>query len=334
LARLSRPVLHERDLEGTVLVPEIHRNTQHRVRKMINFLAKRALSAMFGKWPKVPVDNTYAWLGHTFQELMRIPLSARKPMYVWGVAQGAALAKVLRVPEISVIELGVAGGAGLLSLEHTAQLVEARAGIKINVYGFDTGTGLPKPTDYRDQPNMWFEGQLPMKRDLLESKLRRASLRIGLVRDTIAEFVSEQPPPVAFISFDLDLYNSTRDALAIFDSPYELLLPRVATYFDDILGHTYNDFAGERLAITEFNNDHSTRKLSPIYGLRNFVPRESFFSSHWDSMFFAHFFEHPLYNALDSTSKAVFTDHLGYDFREPVGSDWKARLQESPEPIL
>ena len=129
---------------------------------MIDRFAKKALALIFGKWPIVPFDNTYPWLGHTFQELMRDPLCARKPAYVWGVIQGAALARVLNILHISVIEFGVAGGAGLLSLERTAELVEARTKVEIGVHGFDTGVGLPNPTDYRDQPNMWFEGQLPM----------------------------------------------------------------------------------------------------------------------------------------------------------------------------
>jgi hypothetical protein len=296
---------------------------------MISRFAKRALPLIFGKWPRVPFDNTYAWLGYTFQELMRVSLCARTPAYVWGVAQGAALAKVLRISAVSVIEFGVAGGAGLLSLKETARLVEARTNIKIKVYGFDSGVGLPKPIDYRDQPNMWFEGQLPMNFDLLQEKLHGALLRIGLVRDTVREFIAEKPDPVAFISFDLDLYSSTRDAFLILEAPDGLLLPRVSLYFDDILGHTYNDFAGERLAIAEFNHSHGNRKLSPIYGLRHFVPKEFFFSECWDGMYLAHCFEHPLYNVLDSERKAVFADHLGNVVREPVDSDWEAKLQEN-----
>ena len=46
---------------------------------------------------------------------------------------------------ISVIEFGVAGGAGLLSLERTAELVEARTKVQRGVHGFDTGVGLPNP---------------------------------------------------------------------------------------------------------------------------------------------------------------------------------------------
>jgi hypothetical protein len=280
----------------------------------------------YGNWAEVPFDNNCRWLGYTFQELMKDPMCAGKPMYIWGVVQGAAIAKVLQVPDISVIELGVAGGAGLVSLEHTAELVESRTGIRIHVHGFDTGTGLPNPIDYRDQPNMWFEGQLPMKRNIVQGLLKRASLHLGLVRDTIRTFLAEKPSPVAFVSFDLDLYSSTYDALALFEASYDYLLPRVISYFDDIMGHTYNDFAGERLAISEFNCAHRNRKLSPIYGLKNFVPERFRYGMWWDELYYAHFFEHPLYNEPDSLNKAVYVDEHGYALRAPISSDWHSRI--------
>ena len=152
---------------------------------------KRIVGVSEYDWKEVPFDNTYPWLGYTLQELDKDSLCARKPMYIWGVIQGAALAKVLEIPKISVIEFGVAGGAGLLSLEHIAELIEKKIGIDIDVFGFDTGMGLPKPEDYRDQPNMWFEGQLPMKQQVLESKLKKASLFLGAVKDTVPEKTTE-----------------------------------------------------------------------------------------------------------------------------------------------
>ena len=50
-------------------------------------------------------------------------------------------------------------------------------------------------------------------------------------------------------------------------------LPRVHCYFDDIMGFTFSEFTGERFAIAEFNRSHSKRKISPIFGLRYFLPR-------------------------------------------------------------
>lgn len=298
------------------------------VRKLHYWL--RELDEEAGIPPEVPFDNTYDWLRRTFFELMGDKRCARKPMYVWGVTQGAALAKVLGISRVSVIEFGVAGGAGLISLEHTAQLVESKIGVGIDVYGFDTGTGLPKPKDYRDQPNMWFEGQLPMNRDILERQLQRASLRYGLVQETVPQFLAERPAPVVFISFDLDLYSSTRDAVILFSAEHERLLSRVICYFDDIMGHSYSDFTGERLAITEFNEAHEMRKLSPNYGLRYFVPRPFQQAMYWDGFYIAHLFDHPLYNKADSIKKAVYTDDKGRDYRLPIDSEWR---REIPLPL-
>lgn len=279
----------------------------------------------FGEWQPVAFDNTGAWIGYAFQELMKDDLCRRKPMYAWGVLQGAALGKVLGMNRVSALEFGVAGGAGLLSLERIAVKAEQMIGIGIDVYGFDTGVGLPKPEDHRDQPNMWFEGQLPMKSQTLKGLLTTASLRLGPVKQTVPAFLGAAAP-VAFISFDLDLYSSTRDAFAVFRGSHECLLPRVLAYFDDILGHTYNDFAGERLAISEFNDTNATAKLSPVYGLKFSVPRRFMDMPYWDCFYFAHFFEHPLYCVPDSYNKGVYTDEHGRDTRRPIASDWRRKV--------
>jgi hypothetical protein len=186
--------------------------------------------------------------------------------------QGVALGKVLNMNRVSVIEFGVAGGAGLLAMEHIAESIEEMLNIKIDIYGFDRGTGIPKSQGYRDLPNLWLDGQFPMDRELLEKRLRRASLKLGLVERTVPEFLELSPAPVASVSFDLDLYSSTSDAMKLLEAPNDLLLPRVLCYFDSIIGLTYGDHNGERLAIGEFNAGHTLKKLSPLYGLKHFVP--------------------------------------------------------------
>jgi len=273
----------------------------------------------------IPFDNTFPWLNHAFSELIGHASFNRRPSYVWGVIQGAALARVLKIPKISVIEFGVAGGCGLVALEGIAKAVTKMTDIKIDVVGFDTGVGLPKPEDFRDQPNMWFEGQLPMDRARLDSTLRLASLRLGPVKETIPSFIRSNPAAIAFAAFDLDLYSSTRDALTLFQADYRYLLPRVITYFDDIFGHTYNEFCGERLAIREFNENHCNRKLCRIHGLRRFVEGCPPTDAWPDGMYFAHLFEHPLYNAFDSINKGVIMDVEGNVLRRPPWSNWRAK---------
>jgi hypothetical protein len=223
---------------------------------------------------------------------------------------------------VSIIEFGVASGRGLLALERIAEKAEEMIKIGIDVYGFDTGGGLPKSQDYRDCPNLWIEGQFPMDKEKLERRLRRASLKLGLVKDTVPDFLESMPAPVAFVSIDLDLYHSTRDALRLFAADHDRVLPRVLCYFDDIMGLTYSDYNGERLAIFEFNTIHPMRKISPLYGLKFFVPWDQA-SAQWPNLiYFAHIFDHPLYNCPDTLRKPMIVDIEG-NIKE-----WEGMVQE------
>lgn len=216
--------------------------------------------------------------------------------YVWGVMQAARLAAVLEMRRISVVEFGVAGGNGLMALEETADRVAAVYGVDIEVHGFDMGTGLPAPTDARDMPNLFAEGDYPMNPEQLRARLRHARLWLGPVRQTAGQFTRSPAPPVAFIAFDLDLYSSTMDAFDVLAAAPERLLPRVHCYFDDIMGLTYGDCNGERLAISDFNTSHTPRRaISPIYGLKYFVP-PAYAARAWTEKFYlAHVFDHSRY---------------------------------------
>ena len=85
-----------------------------------------------------------------------------------------------------------------------------------------------------------------------------------------------------------------------------LLLPRVLCYFDDILGLTYSDYNGERLAISEFNATHSMRKLSPLYGLKYYVPSQVRDRPWTERFYFLHIFDHSLYNHPDEMRKPMY----------------------------
>ena len=60
---------------------------------------------------------------------------------------------------------------------------------------------------------------------------------------------------------DVDYYSSTVDALKIFDGPPDLYLPITIVYLDDIQLAHHNPFAGELLAVAEFNAQTSLRKI-------------------------------------------------------------------------
>ena len=242
-------------------------------------------------------DNTYEWKCSAFQYIYDRSPAGGYQAYLWGVLEGASLARALGYPRISAIEFGVAGGRGLLALEEIAAQVEQLVGLQIDVYVFDTGTGLPAPIDYRDVPYMWNEGFFPMDKDKLLPQLKRAQLKLGLIEKTIPEFLADQFTPVAFISFDLDLYTGTRQALSLLETTPDRLLPRVSCYFDDIMGYGYNEFTGERLAISEFNATHALKKVTLHHGLKWFVPWRNRDDRWVEMMYLAHIFDHPHYGA-------------------------------------
>jgi hypothetical protein len=231
-----------------------------------------------------------------------------RPDYLWGSLHGAHLAKIMGVTGFSLIEFGVAGGNGLVDLDQIAIAIEALLGVQVGVYGFDTGRGLPAPVDNRDCPNLFSGGDYPMDVERLQARLRSAELILGDVADTVAPFVARRPPPAAFISFDLDLYSSTAQALRLLEANADVLLPRVHCYFDDITGYTYAEFNGERLAVREFNERNHLRKISPIYALNHYVPSRCARDLWVEKMHLAHILDHPLYGEPDGLTRIARRD--------------------------
>jgi len=195
---------------------------------------------------------------------------SRRPAYLLGVLAAAEQAIKQNVSAISVIEFGVAGGDGLVTLQREAEAVERETGVGIKVYGFDMG-GLPALIgDYRDHPDVWQPGDYPMDEVVLRSHLtKRTTLIMGNVSATVPGFFKNfQPPPIGLVAFDMDLYSSTRDALQIFTLPDKKMLWHVPLYFDDI-GHLFDHrYAGELLAIDEFSQKSSAVKIDRWYEVR------------------------------------------------------------------
>jgi hypothetical protein len=220
------------------------------------------------------------------------------PQYGYGLLQAAFLAQRLGVPAFSALELGVAGGNGLMALERLAADIGRRHGLTAAITGFDLGTGMPPPLDYRDSPYAWQPGFFAMDEELLRSRLTAAELVLGHIAATGRAFLARQPPPVGFISFDLDYYSSTAAAMtALLEAQPERYLPRVLCYFDDTVGpheELHCEFTGELLAISEFNQRHADRKLARINGLGR---KLAGIGDWWvEGIYVLHLFGHPRYN--------------------------------------
>jgi hypothetical protein len=258
------------------------------------------------------VKHALALLPGSVETRARWDLSPRPP-YLVGTLFAADRARVQGIPEISVIEFGVAGGDGLLALQAEAEAVERATGVAIRVYGFDAGPGgLPSFCgDYRDHPDMWKPGDYPMDVDRLRSRLApRTTLILGDIRDNIDRFREDHDPsPIGFMSIDVDLYSSTAAALRALDlCP---LLRYVAIYCDDIAMWPCNRWAGELLALDEFNQKHTHLKIDRWRGLRDGRP---FPESSWiERMFLCH--------DLESISKCVLSRqalHLSLEHPGPL----------------
>lgn len=211
-----------------------------------------------------------------------------RPNYLVGVLAAADLAKADGIDEISVIEFGVAGGAGLVRLQEYAELVEREIGVSIRVFGFDTGEGLPALCqDFRDHPDQWKVSDYKMDVRKLEARLaKRTKLILGNVADTVPAFVAQGHPPVGFVSCDVDLYSSSKDVLRIFSIPGKRMLRRAFMYFDDLDFVFNHRFAGEWLAIDEFNQENPLVKIDAWHGIQK---DRVFRDEPWlDSMFVAH----------------------------------------------
>ena len=167
--------------------------------------------------PREPAQPDLGDLSSMFRWCLARGLGER-PHYVWGSLLAAHTAAALGYERFSAIEFGVAGGNGLLALERAASAAAELLGVEAEVFGFDTGTGMPAPVDHRDVPWTIPRGcssstSRPCGRGCID---RRAGT--GPVAQTVPEWLLSERAPLAFAAFDLDYYSATADALAVFDA--------------------------------------------------------------------------------------------------------------------
>ncbi|HEY0104787.1 MAG TPA: hypothetical protein VGB91_01795 [Rhizomicrobium sp.] len=194
-----------------------------------------------------------------------------RPQYAYPILRAADLAREWGYDKLTLLEFGVASGTGLLNICHIAERVTRETGIQFRIVGFDTGTGMPPPVDYRDLPEIYQEGDFPMDIERLKAALpANCELVLGPIAQTLPAFLKTVPAeaPIGFASIDVDYYSSAKEALEIFRAAPEKYLPLVPVYLDDIGDITVNPWVGEALAVNEFNGENALRKIAPWTMLR------------------------------------------------------------------
>jgi hypothetical protein len=229
--------------------------------------------------------------------------------HAYGLLKAADDARARGIQRLTAVELGVASGTGLLNLCELAARVSEETGVEFLVAGFDSGEGMPAPTDFRDHPELYKEGWFPMEdREALARSLPAgAELHFGPVGETIGPFAERLGPdaPLGFLTLDLDFYSSSKDALRLLDGRPDGYLPVAPVYVDDLSLATHTRFAGELLAIREFNEEHELRKLDWDWNIRN---TRVFKNAEWlTHMFKLHVLDHPERGDLSRSEGVVST---------------------------
>jgi hypothetical protein len=218
-----------------------------------------------------------------------------RQQHAFSLLHAADKAKSAGIDSLTAVEFGVANGAGLMNICEIARRVHAETGVRFQVLGFDTGKGMPPAKSYRDHPEYYQGGDFPMQdRSGLQSRLPEfASLIIGDLAETVpaARERMTRACPLGFASIDVDYYSSTIDCLEIFQGAPEHYLPMVDVYVDDVQLEGHNQWCGELLAFSEFNDANSSRKLSPHRFMReNRLFQRATWLSHMHTL---HVLDHP-----------------------------------------
>ncbi len=246
---------------------------------VLNPLWKRAIQP--GKLRKILVERLTEPLHVNIASLLVAVLGGTRTkinfdlvirhQYAYPILRAADFAKEWGYRRLTLIEFGVAHGAGLLNICEIARKVTAATGVEFDIYGFDTGAGMPEPVDYRDLPECYQAGDFPMDQAALQARLpANCKLILGAIAQTVPAFLKtlDASAPIGFASIDVDYYSSAVGALEIFAGSPDKYMPLVPLYFDDIGDETVNPWVGEAAAIHEFNAREPFRKIAPYNMLR------------------------------------------------------------------
>ncbi len=262
------------------------------------------------------VISLFVALFGTFRAKVWFDLIMR-PHNAYALLKAADQAKALGLKTVSVLEFGVATGAGLMNLAEVARRVTAVTGVEFQIYGFDSGQGMPPAVDYRDHPEMYQQGDFVMNRAALETNLpENVHLIIGDVTETTVAFVEKISPeaPIGYAIIDVDYYSSTVGALNVFKGANPShYLPVTSIYLDDIFADEHNPWCGELLAINEFNAAQTMRKFnwSPFIDVDRLFKRASWLKQVWNFQVM----DHPRRSEVRTVAekRSLFNPYLNFE---------------------
>lgn len=221
------------------------------------------------KWQQMTQDQVLDYFRDFARKIRTRQLDFGRWHYALGMAHGVRETIHCGYDRMTVVELGVWFGAGLVELCRIAEFFRQELEIEITVVGFDGAKGLPELNGYMDHPELWHTAAFVMPNpDELRARLPSfARLIIGDIGETIPPFEAElQKSRLGFVAFDVDLYSSTKQALRILKFAPDCYLPAVPAIFDDShIVLTHSDWCGEAAAVREFNEVEKLRKVDRLF---------------------------------------------------------------------
>jgi len=143
-----------------------------------------------------------------------------RQQYAFGLLKTAELAREQGLKSVTVIEFGVAAGAGLVNICGIAEKITRLTGVEFQVAGFDSGKGMPPARDHRDHPEIFSEGSFPLidRGALMRALPQNARLILGDIEETLPSFLAglSASSPVGFVAVDVDYYSSAKECLNVF----------------------------------------------------------------------------------------------------------------------
>jgi hypothetical protein len=214
--------------------------------------------------------------------------------YAFSLLKTAELALAQGLRSVTVIEFGVAAGAGLVNICEISRNITKLTGVDFEIFGFDSGKGMPPPRDHRDHPEVFSEGSFPLidRSALIRALPQNAKLILGDIEETLPSFIAHlsASSPVGFVVIDVDYYSSAKECLNVFIGAPDHYLPWTLVYLDDTGFESANPWAGELLAVREFNEENEMRKIHLFAGLRH---KRLFKHTSWfDQVYLLHVLDH------------------------------------------
>jgi hypothetical protein len=217
-----------------------------------------------------------------------------RQQYAYSLLKTAELARGQGLTSVTVIEFGVAAGAGLVNICEISRKITKLTGVDFQIFGFDSGKGMPPARDHRDHPEIFSEGSFPLVNHsaLMQALPPNARLILGDIEETLPPFLHKLSAnsPMGFVVIDVDYYRSAKECLNVFLGAADNYLPWTLVYLDDTGFESANPWAGELLAVREFNEENEMRKIHIFAGLRH---KRLFKHTSWfDQIYLLHVLDH------------------------------------------